>query len=142
MAWTAFFSSESRRYCSNTDFDHYSSPGVHWLQDPRSRVYNFTPWLQKVPKVNDFAFERLSGFIKSSRDEVHSLVIVHLFLVESLYQELRSMALRENKRFAGSTSSLSGMLCHIYFLLSEHKDIDYSILSQHFKNQVCAWLCS
>lgn len=46
------------------------SPGVHWLQDPRSRVYNFTPWLQRIPKVNDFAFERLIGFVSSSRDEV------------------------------------------------------------------------
>ena len=46
------------------------SPGVHWLQDPRSRVYNFTPWLENIPKVTDFAFERLSGFVKSSRDEV------------------------------------------------------------------------
>lgn len=46
------------------------SPGVHWLQDPRSRVYNFTPWLQRIPQVNDFAFERLTGFVKSSRDDV------------------------------------------------------------------------
>jgi len=52
--------------------NHTNSPGVHWLQDPRSRVYNFTPWLQKIPKVNDFAFERLTGFVKSSRDEVNS----------------------------------------------------------------------
>ena len=47
-----------------------SSPGVHWLQDPRSRVYNFTPWLETIPKVSDFAFERLDGFVKSSHDEV------------------------------------------------------------------------
>ena len=47
-----------------------NSPGVHWLRDPRSGIYNFTPWLEKIPKVNDFAFERLTGFIKSSRDEV------------------------------------------------------------------------
>ena len=46
------------------------SPGVHWLQDPRSRVYNFSPYLENIPKVTDFAFERLVGFVKSSRDEV------------------------------------------------------------------------
>ena len=47
-----------------------SSPGVHWLQEPRSGVYNFTPWLQNIPDVNEFAFERLPAFVKSSRDEV------------------------------------------------------------------------
>ncbi|KAF9527551.1 mitochondrial protein Pet127-domain-containing protein [Crepidotus variabilis] len=94
------------------------NPGVHWLQDPRSRVYNFTPWLERIPTVKDFAFERLTGFVKSSRDE-----------------ELRALAKREGKKYAGSTSSLSGMLSHIYFLLSEFKEVDYSVLSQHFKNQ-------
>jgi len=58
---------------------------------------------------------------------------------EFVPQELRSLAKREGKKFAGSTSSLSGMLCHTYFLLSEYKDVDYSSLSQHFKNQVCAY---
>ncbi len=48
----------------------YRSPGVHWLKDPRSHVFNFTPWLQKVPKVHDFDFERVQGFIKSSQDNV------------------------------------------------------------------------
>ena len=49
------------------------SPGVHWLQEPRSGVYNFTPWLQNVPDVNEFAFERLPPFVKSSRDTVRDL---------------------------------------------------------------------
>jgi hypothetical protein len=47
-----------------------SSPGVHWVQDPRSRVYNFTPWLQTVPKVSDFDFDRIPTFVPSSRDTV------------------------------------------------------------------------
>lgn len=49
---------------------HLSSPGVHWLQDPRSRVYNFTPWLQTVPKVSEFDFDRIPRFVPSSRDTV------------------------------------------------------------------------
>ncbi|KAF8964217.1 mitochondrial protein Pet127-domain-containing protein [Flammula alnicola] len=94
------------------------NPGVHWLQDPRSHVYNFTPWLEKIPKVNDFAFERLTGFVKSSRDE-----------------DLRALAKQEEKKFAGSTSSMSGMLSHIYFLISEYKDVELSTLSQHFSKE-------
>ena len=62
MGPTAFVPS----YCLIRPF----SPGVHWLQEPRSGIYNFTPWLQNIPDVNDFAFERLPQFVKSSRDEV------------------------------------------------------------------------
>jgi hypothetical protein len=40
------------------------------MRDPRSKVYNFTPWLEEIPRVTDFAFERLTGFVRSSRDEV------------------------------------------------------------------------
>ncbi|KAJ2935143.1 hypothetical protein H1R20_g1925, partial [Candolleomyces eurysporus] len=93
------------------------NPGVHWLQDPRSRVYNFTPWLQTVPKVSDFDFDRIPAFVPSSRD-----------------QDLRSLAERENRSFAGSTSSLSGILSHCYFLVSEDKEVDTSILSHDFRN--------
>ncbi|KAF7299066.1 hypothetical protein MIND_00854900 [Mycena indigotica] len=94
------------------------NPGVHWLQDPRSRVYNFSPYLEHIPKVNDFTFEKLVGFVKSSKDE-----------------ELQALAQREGRLFAGSTSSLSGMLCHIYFLISEHRPVDISSLGQAFENE-------
>ena len=45
-------------------------PGVQWLQDPRSKVYSFTTWLQQIIPVKNFAFERLRPFVPSSRDEV------------------------------------------------------------------------
>nr|GAT60363.1 predicted protein [Mycena chlorophos] len=94
------------------------NPGVHWLQDPRSRVYNFSPYLKNIPKVQDFAFEKLVGFVKSSRDE-----------------DLRNLAKREGRMFAGSTSSLSGMLSHCYFLISEHREVDISSLSEVFQRE-------
>jgi hypothetical protein len=122
-----------------TSFNHLIiSPGVHWLQDPRSRIYNFTPWLQRIPKVNDFAFERLTGFVSSSRDEVsrHLGFVTFLCVDYFAMQDLRELARREKRQFAGSTSSLSGMLSHIYFLLSEFKDADISIMSQHFSHEV------
>ncbi|KAK0201642.1 mitochondrial protein Pet127-domain-containing protein [Desarmillaria ectypa] len=92
------------------------NPGVHWLRDPRSHVYNFPPSVEKIPRVFDFAFERLPGFTKSSRDE-----------------ELWNLANRENRKFAGSTSSLSGMLCQIYFLISGNKPVNLETLSQNFQ---------
>ncbi|KAL0581003.1 hypothetical protein V5O48_000997 [Marasmius crinis-equi] len=94
------------------------NPGVHWLRDPRSRVYNFHPSIETIPKVFDFAFERLTGFVKSSRDE-----------------DLWALAKREDRKFGGSTSSLSGMLCHIYFMLSGNKDPDLSTLSKRFQRE-------
>ncbi|PFH53954.1 hypothetical protein AMATHDRAFT_136395 [Amanita thiersii Skay4041] len=94
------------------------NPGTHWLRDPRSRVYNFSPWLEDLPTVTDFAFERLTGFVKSSRDE-----------------ELWQLAEQEDKNFAGSTSSLTRMLCHIYFLLSGDKDVDTTTLTYSFRDK-------
>ncbi|KIK69607.1 hypothetical protein GYMLUDRAFT_33983 [Collybiopsis luxurians FD-317 M1] len=94
------------------------NPGVHWLRDPRSRVYNFPPALGIIPKVFDFAFERLTGFIRSSRD-----------------QDLWALAKQEGRKFGGSTSSLSGMLCHIYFLLSGNKTVDTSALGLEFRRE-------
>ncbi|KAG6856418.1 hypothetical protein H0H87_004637 [Tephrocybe sp. NHM501043] len=94
------------------------NPGVHWFQDPRSRVYNFPPHLEVIPKVTDFAFERLGAFIKSSRDN-----------------DLWDLARREKRTFAGSTSSLSGMLSHIYFLISGDKDVNTNNLSRHFQHE-------
>ncbi|KAJ4482210.1 mitochondrial protein Pet127-domain-containing protein [Lentinula aciculospora] len=98
------------------------NPGVHWLRDPRSRVYNFPPALGIVPKVEEFAFERLTGFIRSSRDE-----------------DLWALAKQEKRKFGGSTSSLSGMLCHIYFLLSGNKTVDTSTLSLDFRRESSAF---
>ncbi|OCH91240.1 Pet127-domain-containing protein [Obba rivulosa] len=94
------------------------NPGVHWLQDPRTSYYNFTSWLQSVPSVNEFAFDRIIPFITSSRDD-----------------DLRQIARREGCLFTGSTSSLTGMLSQIYLLMSQHKSFDVTPLSQHFHNQ-------
>ncbi|KAJ8519016.1 hypothetical protein ONZ45_g3987 [Pleurotus djamor] len=94
------------------------NPGVHWLQDPRSHVYNFTPWLEKIPDVNSFAFERLAGFVPSSHDD-----------------DLWKLAKQEGRTFVGSTSSLTGIMSHIYFLISGDKSVDTSPLSQAFASE-------
>ncbi len=52
-------------------------------------------------------------------------------------QELWDLASRENRKFAGSTSSLSGMLCQIYFLISGNKPVNLETLSQNFQRAVC-----
>ncbi|GBE84993.1 Pet127-domain-containing protein [Sparassis crispa] len=92
--------------------------GVTWLQDPRSSVYNFHPKLKKIPKVDTFAFDRLTGFVTSSKDE-----------------DLWQLAKKEGCTFVGSTSSLTGVLSHIYFLLSDDKLVDLHNLTSAFRRE-------
>ena len=57
------------------------SGGVHWLKDPDSGRYNFDQHLENIPKVEDFAFDRLGGFVPSSQDHVRCppLFLEHAF---------------------------------------------------------------
>ncbi|QRV86472.1 mRNA degradation protein [Ceratobasidium sp. AG-Ba] len=91
------------------------NPGVHWLQDPHSRVYNFPPELQAMPAFTSFSYEKVNSFVTSSKDA-----------------ELAELARRLGKKFTGSTSSVSMILSHIYFLISGWREIDLSVLSTSF----------
>ncbi|KAF8610419.1 Pet127-domain-containing protein [Ceratobasidium sp. AG-I] len=93
------------------------NPGVHWLQDPHSRVYNFPPELQSMPAFTSFAYDRVGTFITSSKDT-----------------ELADLARRQGKKYTGSTSSLSMILAHIYFLIGGWREVDLSVLSSSFSN--------
>ncbi|CAE6410012.1 Putative mitochondrial translation system component PET127 [Rhizoctonia solani AG-1 IB] len=91
------------------------NPGVHWLQDPHSRVYNFPPGLQTMPAFTSFAYDRINTFITSSKDT-----------------ELTDLAKRHKKKYVGSTSSVSMILAHIYFLISNWRDLNLDTLSGAF----------
>ena len=53
------------------------------------------------------------------------------------------MMKKENKMFAGSTSSVTGMLSQIYFLISGDKQVDTRTLSWSFTNEVSnRWCCN
>lgn len=114
------------------------SPGVHWLQDPRSGVYNFTTWLETIPKVKDFAFDRVTGFVQSSSDEVRepAFIIHSHWLTQPSEQDLWTLAKREKLAYTGSTSSLTGMLSHIYFLISGFRGVNTGMLSRSFQYKV------
>lgn len=94
------------------------NPGVYHLQDPRSRVYNFDPYLEKIMPVSEFNFAALNPYITSSRDD-----------------HLRNVSLKHNKRYIGSSSSLSGVMSHFHFLLSAWRPLDMSMLSQRIEGQ-------
>jgi len=92
------------------------NPGVYQLQDPRSRVWNFDPYLGKIIPVSEFNFDALNKYITSSQDDT-----------------LREMAMKNGTRYTGSTSSMSGVLSHFHYLLSDFRPLKMSTMSRSFK---------
>ncbi|KAI9718898.1 MAG: hypothetical protein M1812_003782 [Candelaria pacifica] len=95
------------------------NPGVYHLQDPRSRVYNFDPYLQTIMPVAEFDFNALKRYVTSSKDE-----------------PLQQIAQEHGKKYVGSTSSMTGVLAHFHFLLSQWRTINTNTLSQGFPDKL------
>lgn len=91
------------------------NPGVYQLQDPRSRVWNFDPYLGNIMPVSEFNYDALNKYITSSADS-----------------HLRDVALKHEQRYIGSTSSMSGVLSHFHFLLSAWRELTLNNLSRGF----------
>ncbi|PYH48253.1 Pet127 family protein [Aspergillus saccharolyticus JOP 1030-1] len=89
--------------------------GVYTLRDPRSRVYNFDPYLGSIMPVTEFDFQALKDYITSSKDK-----------------QLHSLARKKGKKYIGSSSSMTSVLSHFHYLLSAWRPVDTSILSQGF----------
>ncbi|KAL8943927.1 MAG: hypothetical protein Q9216_000739 [Gyalolechia sp. 2 TL-2023] len=94
------------------------NPGVYHLQDPRSRVYNFDPYLQTIMPVKEFDFNALKEYVTSSRDTA-----------------LQALAASYDKRYVGSSSSMTGLLAHFHFLLSQWRAINTEMLSREFPQE-------
>ncbi|RDW83947.1 Pet127 family protein [Aspergillus mulundensis] len=95
------------------------NPGVYQLRDPRSRVYNFDPYLGTIMPVSEFDFAALKEYITSSRDDT-----------------LRNIAKENKKKYIGSSSSMTSVLSHFHYLLSAWRPINTSSLSQSFPDQM------
>jgi hypothetical protein len=90
-------------------------PGVYPVQDPRTGVYNFDPYLSQIMPVQDFDFTALKGFVSSSNDPT-----------------LLDISRKENRKYCGSTSSMSGALSHLHFLLSAWRPFNAAHTSRSF----------
>ncbi|KAJ2521211.1 hypothetical protein H4217_001547 [Coemansia sp. RSA 1939] len=93
------------------------NPGVHYLQDPNSGVYNFYPYIRNITQPDEFDYDKLTPYITSSKDSA-----------------LMGYARKLKKRFVGSTSSMTHVLSHLYFLVSANKGPDLSSLSMAFES--------
>ena len=96
-------------------FNMPDSPGVYRLQDPRSRVFNFDPYLSKIMPISEFDFGALKEWITSSRDTA-----------------LRALAQAHGKKYTGSSSSMTSVLSHFHYLLSQWRPINTTMLSRTF----------
>ncbi|SAL97925.1 hypothetical protein [Absidia glauca] len=90
-------------------------PGVHPIKDFETKKRRFSQYLENITNPDDFDYEAMQPYRTSSKDE-----------------KLIEMARDQGARFVGSTSSLSGILSHIYFNLSNHRPVDTSVLSKTF----------
>ncbi|KAF2715209.1 Pet127-domain-containing protein [Pleomassaria siparia CBS 279.74] len=91
------------------------NPGTYRLQDPRSRIYNFDPYLEEIMPVNEFDFEALSEYQTSSKDP-----------------KLLAITRQTGAKFTGSTSSMSGVLQHFHYLLSANRGLNLGKVSRGF----------
>ncbi|KAK2058527.1 Pet127-domain-containing protein [Colletotrichum caudatum] len=91
------------------------NPGVYHMQDPRSRVYNFDPYLANIMPINEFDFNALKQYVTSSKDTT-----------------LVGLAAKLRRKYTGSTSSMTQMLSHFHYLLSAWRPINTANLSRQF----------
>ncbi|KAH9922820.1 Pet127-domain-containing protein [Epithele typhae] len=91
--------------------------GVHWLQDPDTGEFNFPKYLATIPQPDQFAFDRVGRFMPPSKDPNMPRIMRDSFSM-----------------FGGSTSSLTGILGQIYFLLSDFKPTSNDMLGSEFKD--------
>lgn len=93
------------------------NPGVHWLRDERSGIYNFDPKIRNLYDVDLFDYSALPPYLTSSIDE-----------------ELAQLTRKHAKRYSGSTSSLTSLLSHIYFCISSWKHPPLTGFTEGFQN--------
>ncbi|KAK3820372.1 MAG: mitochondrial protein Pet127-domain-containing protein [Benniella sp.] len=94
------------------------NPGVHWLQDPRSLVYNFDPYLRSICPPDNFDYDALPAYRTSSLDPA-----------------LLNIADVHRAKYMGSTSSMTSALSQFYYLISGWKPLKTSHLSEDFSSQ-------
>ncbi|KAG0143402.1 hypothetical protein CROQUDRAFT_109236 [Cronartium quercuum f. sp. fusiforme G11] len=90
------------------------NPGVHWLQDPRTMVYNFDHRLQDLISPDEFNFDALTPYITSSRDE-----------------QLINLAHENERKYCGSTSSMTQTMSQIYFMLNGSRPLNTGMLTSN-----------
>ncbi|CBQ71004.1 related to PET127-component of mitochondrial translation system [Sporisorium reilianum SRZ2] len=91
------------------------NPGIYWLRDPRSGIYNFDPRIKDILDVDLFDYAALPPYVTSSKDP-----------------ELATLTQKHQKKYCGSTSSMTSLLSQCYFLISGWRNPDITGFSAPF----------
>eukprot|EP00163_Fabomonas_tropica_P017342 TRINITY_DN3084_c0_g3_i1.p1 TRINITY_DN3084_c0_g3~~TRINITY_DN3084_c0_g3_i1.p1 ORF type:complete len:724 (+),score=134.55 TRINITY_DN3084_c0_g3_i1:61-2232(+) len=91
------------------------SPGTHPIKEFGSSQYNFPRYLQAIHHPRLIDYDSIPPFITTSKDET-----------------LHKLALENGALFKGSTSSMTGILSQLYFLISRFRPTDLSLLSDRY----------
>ncbi|BAO41068.1 putative mitochondrial translation system component PET127 [Kluyveromyces marxianus DMKU3-1042] len=96
----------------------YQPMNIVPLRDNRTSVFNFTPFLESLIDVEDFDFDGISPFIPPSQDP-----------------KLAKITENMDKRYFSSTSSMTGLLSHMHFLLSNFRPLNLDQLTRSISPQ-------
>ncbi|KLT42651.1 Pet127-domain-containing protein [Cutaneotrichosporon oleaginosum] len=94
------------------------SPGVHYVRDPRTGVWNFPQELTQIPTPEEFNFDTLPDYITASKDP-----------------ELAGLAQADGIKYTGSTSTLTGAFSQVWLTLNGGQGVDISKLTQEYATQ-------
>lgn len=95
------------------------SPGVHFIKDPRTNVYNFDPRLGEVVSIKDFDFGTVAPYIPSGKDV-----------------KLAELTSQKGKKYFGSTSSLTPILNQLHHAISNNRPPQIMSLPKYFPGYV------
>lgn len=94
------------------------SPGVHYVRDPRTGVWNFPQELTQIPTPEEFNFDTLPDYVTASKDP-----------------ELADLAQADGIKYSGSTSTLTGAFSQVWLTLNGGQGVDISKLTQEYATQ-------
>lgn len=103
---------QAPQLCYNLDRVLFN-PGVYHMQDQRSGVFNFDPYLASIMPVEEFDYNVLKEYVTSSKDS-----------------KLMELCAQHGKKYCGSTSSMTSILSHFHFLLSDWRRPNFESLSK------------
>jgi hypothetical protein len=83
----------------------------------RSRVYNFSPYLEKILSATEFNFDALASYVTASKDD-----------------SFHNLLKQSDMKFGVSTSGITDVLCQMHYLISHWRPLNLDSLSQGFES--------
>ncbi|KAI9014860.1 mitochondrial protein Pet127-domain-containing protein [Gaertneriomyces semiglobifer] len=88
------------------------------LRNSTTAEFNFDPWLKSISQPEHFNFDALPPYVIASQDT-----------------RLLQNARQNQCRYVSSTSSIGGLLAHIYQVISNRRPVDQGPFSEAFGNE-------